>query len=354
MSETKISIDGLRRFCWDALRRAGMSESDALSSAEVLTMTDAWGVFTHGNKSLYGYLRRLYGGGRIQQHGPSWSRKVQPGPSWTASLPLGMVASRTAMQAAIDRARTQGIAYVGVRNSCHFGAAGYYAWLAAKEGLIGIAMANDIPSVTAPGARGAITGSNPLAYAIPAEKNAPIILDMATSTVAGGKVNAAKALGKSIPNTWIVDRAGRPTTDPSEFNNGGALLPMAGHKGYGLALLIETLSGILSGAGVTWGIRSWMLADTSLPTGHGAAFLAIDPRCIAPEGNFCSRVDALIDEIHEAPKAEGSERILVPGEREWDYYRQALNEGIALPFDAWEKIHDAAILSKLEVSSYQK
>jgi ureidoglycolate dehydrogenase (NAD+) len=353
MPGTKMSVDGLQRFCVDALRRTGMSQSDAAASAEVLTMTDSWGIFTHGAKSLQGYLRRLLGGGLNPRARPT---HVADGPAWAVvdgQSALGMVTSRIAMQTAIIKASTQGIAYTGVRNSCHFGAAGYYAWLAAKEGLIGIAMANDIPSVTAPGARGAVTGSNPLAYAIPAEKHAPIILDMAISTVAGGKVNAAKALGLSIPDNWIVDRDGRPSMDPGQFQNGGALLPMAGHKGYGLALLIETLSGILSGAAVTWGIRSWMLADASLPTFHGAAFLAIDPRCIAPEGRFRSRVDALIDEIHAAPKAEGKERIYVPGEREWDNYNRSLNEGIELPADVWDSLQGAARLSNLEIALYQ-
>lgn len=331
-----------------------MSETDAVASAQVLVMTDAWGIFTHGTKSLNGYLRRLYGGGLNPHARPA---VVADGPAWAiidGQSALAMVTSRLAMQVAIAKATTQGIAYVGVRNSCHFGAAGYYAWLAAKEGLIGIAMANDIPSVTAPGARGAITGSNPLAYAIPADKHQPIILDMAISTVAGGKVNAAKALGLPIPDNWIVDRDGRPTTDPSQFFAGGALLPMAAHKGYGLALLIETLSGILSGAAITWGIRSWMLADASLTTEHGAAFLAIDPRCVIPEGRFRSRVDALIDEIHAAPKAEGSERISVPGEREWDNYQRALNEGIPLPADVWECLQSAAKSSNLELQSYLK
>jgi ureidoglycolate dehydrogenase (NAD+) len=329
-----------------------MSETDAVASAEVLAMTDAWGIFTHGTKSLGGYLRRLYGGGLNPRSQPT---VIADGPAWAivdGHSGLAMVTSRTAMRAAIAKAKTQGIAYAGVRNSCHFGAAGYYAWLAAKEGLIGIAMANDIPSVTAPGARGAVTGSNPLAYAIPADKHRPIILDMAISTVAGGKVNAAKALGLPIPDNWIVDRDGRPTTDPSQFLGGGALLPMGGHKGYGLALLIESLSGILSGAAITWGIRSWMLADASLPTEHGAAFLAIDPKCIAPEGKFHSVVDALIDEIHAAPKAEGSERIYVPGEREWDNYQRSTSEGITLPADVWESLYLAAKISDLEIVSY--
>jgi LDH2 family malate/lactate/ureidoglycolate dehydrogenase len=330
-----------------------MSETDAWTGAEVLATTDAWGVFTHGCKSLYGYLRRLHAGGLNPTGRPTC---VSEGPAWAivdGQSALGMVTSQFALQTAIDKAKTQGIAYVGVCNSCHFGAAGYYAWLAAKAGLIGIAMANDIPSVTAPGARGAITGSNPLAYAIPAGKHPPIILDMAISTVAGGKVTAAKALGQSIPTGWIVDREGLPTTDPAQFLGGGALLPMAGHKGYGLALLIETLSGILSGAKITWGIKSWMLADPTLQTEHGAAFLAIDPRCVAGDGNFTARVDGLIDEIHSAPKAAGSEWIFVPGEREWMNYQRSMRDAITLPPDVWETMQASAEISKLKLGDYQ-
>jgi ureidoglycolate dehydrogenase (NAD+) len=351
VSETRIEFDRLQQFCVNAFLKTGMSKSDATASAEVLVTTDTWGVFTHGTKSLHGYLRRLYGGGLNPRGQPS---VLADGPAWAivdGQSALGMVTSRMAIQVAVAKAKVQGIAYVGVRNSCHFGAAGFYAWLAAREGLIGIAMANDIPSVTAPGARGAVTGTNPLAYAIPAEKHSPIMLDIAISTVAGGKVNAARALGLPIPDNWIVDRNGKPTTDPSRFMDGGALLPMGGHKGYGLALLIETLSGILSGAAIRWGIRSWMLADPSLPTEHGAAFLAIDPRCIIPEGNFLSRVDSMIDEIHAAAKGDGSERIYVPGEREWENHQRALKEGITLPADVWECLQEAARVSNLSIFS---
>jgi len=345
-----VPIDALRKFTIDAFRSTGVSEADAATGADVLVTTDAWGVFTHGTKSLAGYLRRLRGGGLRASAQPSITDE---GPAWASidgNSALGMVTSTMAMQTAIARARTQGIAYVGVRNSCHFGAAGYYAWLAAKEGLIGIAMANDTPSVTAPGARGAITGSNPLAYAIPGKKHKPIILDMAISTVAGGKVYAAHTLGQPIPNNWIVDAEGLPTTDSSCYPNHGALVPMAGHKGYGIALLIETLSGILSGAAVTWGVRSWMQADAHVPTLHGAAFLAIDPACISPDGGFATKVDALIDEIHAAPKAKNCDRIFVPGEREWYNHEQAQRLGIPLPEDVREKLAAAADLAGLDLS----
>jgi LDH2 family malate/lactate/ureidoglycolate dehydrogenase len=258
-----------------------------------------------------------------------------------------MVTSAFAMQTAVAKARQQGIAYVGVRNSCHFGAAGYYAWLAAREGLIGIAMANDIPSVAAPGSRGAVTGSNPLAYAVPAGQRRPMLLDISTATVAGGKVYAARARGEPIPPNWIVDGNGQPTSDPSGFPQVGALLPMAGHKGYGLSLLIETLSGILSGAAVTWGVRSWAHDDATLHSLHGAAFLAIDVKCIAPPEEFARKVEVLIEEIHNAPRADGVDRLLVPGEVEWERYDRAMREGIPLPADVIENLHKAAAATGL-------
>jgi LDH2 family malate/lactate/ureidoglycolate dehydrogenase len=348
MSSEIVSYSNLHRFTCDALRRAGLPEADAVTGADVLATTDAWGVFTHGTKSLAGYLRRLKAGGLRAQGSP---RIVAEGGGWATvdgDSSLGMVASVFAMQTAIAKARQQGIAYVGVRNSCHFGAAGYYAWLAAREGLIGIAMANDIPSVAAPGSRGAITGSNPLAYAVPAGNRRPMLLDISTATVAGGKVYAAKARGEPIPGNWIIDATGRPTTDLSGFPNSCTLLPMAGHKGYGLSLLIETLSGILSGAAVTWGVRSWAHDDATLHTLHGAAFLAIDVKCIMPPEEFARKVEALIDEIHNSPRADGVERLLVPGELEWERHDRAMKEGIPLPADVAENLKAAAALAGLD------
>jgi ureidoglycolate dehydrogenase (NAD+) len=341
-SSRAIRLEALRSFTASAFRAVGMSETDSSIGAEVLATTDAWGVFTHGTKSLAGYLRRLQAGGlrargrpQIASEGPAWA-------TVNGDSSLGMVTSVFAMQTAIAKARQQGIAYVGVHNSCHFGAAGYYAWLAAREGLIGIAMANDRPSVAAPGSRGAITGSNPLAYAVPAGKRRPIFLDISTATVAGGKVYAARARGEPIPNNWIIDAHGQPTSDPSGFPQVGALLPMAGHKGYGLSLLIETLSGILSGAAVTWGVQSWSRGDAAQPTLHGAAFLAIDVKCIAPREEFARKVEDLIEEIHNSPRADAVERLLVPGELEWERYDRALRDGITLPSDVVENVKKAA------------
>src|ERR1700744_2458283 len=193
-----VSFDALRQFTAKAFRLARMSEADAIIWADVLVLTDAWGTFTHGTKSVRGYLRRLKLGGLRPKGKPN---VVSEGPAWAivdGDSALGMVISTYAMQVAMNKAKACGIGYVGVRNSCHYGAAGCYAWQAAREGFIGLSMANDNPSVAAPGSRGAVTGSSPLSYAVPAGRYRPVMLDMSVATVAGGKVYAARTRGEQI------------------------------------------------------------------------------------------------------------------------------------------------------------
>ena len=338
----RISIDQLHSFTAEALIRAGLSPGPAEMAARVLVTTDSWGVFTHGTKSLRGYVRRLRAGGLRADAQVS---VVREGPAWVmldAGSGLAMPASVMAMERAIQKARQVGLGFAGVRNSCHFGAAGYYAKLAADAGLIGIAMANDIPSVTVPGARGAVLGSNPFAFAVPCEPDRPILLDMATSTVAGGKIYAAAALGKPIPEGWLTDELGRPTTDPRKLVEGGALTPMAGHKGYGIALLIETLSGVLTGASTTWQVVSWSFQDPTLATGHGAAFMAGDVAAMADPVEFAARLDRVVKEIRSTPLAEGAERILLPGDLEWERREVARRDGIELPPDVVANLRGVA------------
>ena len=343
----RVSAADLHAFCVAALTKVGVGDADARTTADVLVTTDTWGVFTHGVKALRGYVRRLQAGGlRADAH----PEIVDAGPAWAVvdgHSALGMVTSVFTMRVAMAKARECGVGYAGVRNSCHFGAAGYYASLAAAADMIGLAMANDTPSVTVPGARGRVTGSNPLAYAVPTGDGRPILLDMATSIVAGGKVAAAHEAGKQIPADWVIDPDGEPTTDPAAFLAGGALRPMAGHKGYGIALLIETLSAVLTGALLTRQVVPWIVGDPALPTGHGAAFLAVDVAALMPIAVFKQRVDGLAREIREAPKARGVERIYLPGEMEWERRETALREGIVLPADVVASV--AALAEELGV-----
>jgi ureidoglycolate dehydrogenase (NAD+) len=349
-SRQVISIDNLSEFCVGALRNAGVGDGDSRITAEILTTTDAWGVFTHGTKALRGYLRRLKGGGLAPNGTPS---VVTEGPAWAlidGDSSLGMVTSTYAMDIALGKARQTGLGYAGVRNSCHFGAAGAYAAQAARAGFIGLAMANDIPSVASPGSRGAVTGSNPLAYAVPAGRHRPLMLDMSIATVAGGKVYAARERGEPIPATWLIDEQGQPTDDPQAYPEHSTLTPAAGHKGFGLALLIETLAGALTGAAMTARVGSWLGGDPSVPTHHGAAFLALDVAALGPD--LPARIESLIDEIHGAPRAVGVERLYVPGEKEWENFDQSVRDGIALPSDVVASLRESAALSDVELERY--
>ena len=336
MSE-HVTVEQLESFCVDALKACEVGEDNARATAALLVLTDSWGVFTHGSKLLIGYAKRLTGKGLKGNATPSI---VREGPSWAlvdGGSTLGQVTSTYAMQLAIDKAREAGTAYVGVRNSCHFGAAGVYANQAAQQGMIGMAMANDVPSVAAPGSRKAVTGSNPMAYGVPTGGN-PILLDMAISTVAGGKVFAACERGDPLPENWVIGPDGRPTTDGSKYPESSSLAPMAGHKGYGIALLIETLSAVLTGAAMTQNVGSWLFDDPSIETDHGGAFLAINVSTLMPLEEFQGRIDGLVQEIHAAPKADGSDRIYVPGEKEWEKREKALKAGILLPSDVIQSL----------------
>jgi LDH2 family malate/lactate/ureidoglycolate dehydrogenase len=263
---------------------------------------------------------------------------------------MPMKSAHMAMELAIEKAKKSGIAYVGVNHSSHFGAAGYYAVIAAKNDLIGLSMCNTDPCMTVPGGRGMIIGTNPLAYAVPAGKERPIFLDIATSTVAAGKVHAAKAMGKKIPDNWLVDDDGLPT-DELIFPEHGALTPMAGHKGYGIALLIEIFSAALTGAAILSGVKSWAL-DLSEASNAGHAFIAIDVGAIMPLQEFKDRIDAMIREIKGSPKAKGTDRIYLPGEREWENRDEALKNGMKLPENVLDSLLGLAQDVGLKLSDF--
>jgi LDH2 family malate/lactate/ureidoglycolate dehydrogenase len=338
----KVSVADLEQFCQVALRLCGLREEDARLTADVLVTTDTFGVFTHGTKSLKGYVRRLRAGGLRATAVP---QIIAEGPGWAlvdGQSAIGMVTSVRAMNTAIAKARTSGVAYVGVRNSCHFGAAGYYVNLAVRADMMGLALANDTPSMTVPGARAAVLGTNPFAFGVPAGEEKPIFLDIASSAVAGGKIRIAQAQGQKVPATWLVDAEGVPTTDPFAYPFAGALQPFAGHKGYGIALMIEILSAALSGAGLRWEVGSWIDADPSQPTHHGAAFLAINIGAIMPLELFKKRIDQMIRDIHEVPRARGVERVYMPGEMEWQNRQEALAQGIPLPDDVLASLRSLA------------
>jgi LDH2 family malate/lactate/ureidoglycolate dehydrogenase len=337
-----ISVPQLTAFTTAAFRAHGLVPADADIAANALVLTDAMGVYTHGTKLLAGYLRKLAGGGYQAAAQPQIERE---GPGWAvvdADSALGQIGGSFGMRTALEKASQVGIAYVGVRNTGHIGAAGVYAATAARAGFIAMVTGNDIPSVAAPGSRRAVLGSNPIAYGIPVTDGDPIVLDMATAAVAGGKIYAARQRDEPIPATWLIDSDGHPTTDGRLFPERASLAPMSGHKGYGLGLWCEILSALLPGGHATWQVGSWIFDDPSRPSRHNAGFVVLDVAAISDPIDFQRRLRALIDEIHAAPTTPGVDRVLLPGEREWQNYRRALAEGITLPGDVAEQLLEVA------------
>lgn len=168
------------------------------------------------------------------------------------------------------------------------------------------------------------------------------MLDVAMSAVAAGKIYAAQALGKAIPENWLVDDDGLPTTDIRDYPRVGSLLPMAGHKGYGLAVMVEVLAAVLTGAAVTKHVRPWLGPTIGELTDEGHAFVAIDIGAMMPVAEFKARMDGMIREIRGAPKAKGSDRIYLPGEMEWERRTDALANGIPLPPDVLASLQGLA------------
>jgi LDH2 family malate/lactate/ureidoglycolate dehydrogenase len=203
--------------------------------------------------------------------------------------------------------------------------------------------------MTVPGAKGKVLGTNPIAFATPAGAEKHVFLDIATSAVAATKIFSATALGKQIPDNWLVDEDGLPTTDPSQYPAKGAQLPMAGHKGYGLAVLVEILTAVLTGAAMLSQVKSWVL-DLPEPTNEGHAFIAIDIGQMMPLAEFKDRMDWMIREIKSAPLAKGAERVYLPGEIELEKRERALAEGIVLPPDVVASLKGLAEDVGLDVS----
>lgn len=322
----KIKTDVLYAFAVNSMLDCGLSRKDAETVADVLVGTDTFGVLTHGTKNLLGYATKLRAGGLNPKAVPEVAAE---GPAWAlmnGNQAMGMVSGSRAMELAVEKAKQCGIAYVGVKNSCHFGAAGYYANIAAKNGMIGLVMSNADPIMAVPGGCGVSIGSNPFSYAAPMGNGESVFLDIALSNVAALKVIMAKEKGQTLPAGCLVDTEGRPTTDPQTFPQASSLAPMAAHKGYGLAVMVEIFAAVLTGAGVLSQVKSWNL-DPAAPNNAGHAFIAVDVGKMMPMQDFEARMAALAQELRSARKAQGTERIYLPGEMEWEKRRKAERDG---------------------------
>lgn len=331
---SRIRLDALKDFCRQALEKEGMSPQNAELTARVLAETDGYGTHSHGTKNLHNYIKKARAGGLDIHAEPS---VVVDGPAFAVldgQRAMGMVSGVRAMKLACEKAKKCGVGLVTVRNSCHFGAAGYYANMAAAQGMLGIAVSNVDPNMNAPGARAKALGNNPLAYASPSKQVPSVFLDIAMSNVASLKVFQARADGREIPDTWIVDQDGVPTSDPSRYPEEGAMQPMAAHKGYGLAILVDLLTGVLNGGATSMSgeIGSWVI-ELDKPNAVCHTFLAIDAAQFLQQDDLAGRTETMAAQLRCLPKARGAQRIYTPGEIEWDRYAKAEQEGLLLPED---------------------
>jgi amino acid adenylation domain-containing protein len=324
-----VTIESLRAYGHEALMRAGLTAEGAAIVTEVQLEASMRGQPTHDMVSIPRYAVRLASGKLNSRPRIRIERETANTVQIDGDNGPGQWVSTIAMAAAIRKAREQGVGIASVRRSNHFGAAGQYVWQATKNGLIGLCTTNG-PLILAP--TGGVTptfGNNPLGVGIPAGRHFPILLDIAMSVAPRGKIGLAVAEGKPLPPDWILDRFGRPSTDLADLA-AGLGMPIGGHKGYGLALVLEVLAGVLSGAGFSADHSRDKLHASSQAADYGHFFIAIDPERFMPASEFVARVDRLIEQTKNGEHAEYVDEILIPGEMELRARDQSLKEGVRL------------------------
>lgn len=313
----RVQIEDIKNRSIAAFEKVGVSSDDAKIITEVLLETEMRGVFTHGFMRLERYINCIRSGGiktdgnyEVAYDSPSWA-------SIDGKDNLGIVISYKAMKLAMEKAKETGVGIVNVRGSHHFGAAGYYTSMCADNDMVGMAMSNGDILIAATGSAEKTIGNNPFSYAFPANKYGKIVYDIAMSYTSDRKVVQMDKEGKKLPEGWIIDKDGKPTTDPGEYEKGGTLLPFGGYKGYGLAMMVETLAATLSGAAMTKNVHAWN-TDKNCGGNVGHFFMALDISKLGNPDEYKNRVDAMIDEIKNSKKADGCEKIYYPGEIEME------------------------------------
>jgi len=335
-----------------------MSGAHAETTAEMMVETDLRGVDSHGISMLPTYDQEFRNGRLNMRPVFKTVRDAAATALIDADASLGHPVSVYAMNLAVDKCRESGVAVVSVVNSHHFGAAGCYSKIAADRGVIGMVTASTrgVTMVPTFGAE-PVMGTNPLAFAAPARRNPPFQLDMATTTVAAGKVKVYKLNHKPLPSGWVVDGQGQPVTDEAEafryvferpeggISPVGGSRDMASHKGYGLAVMVHILGGVLSGASFS-PIRN-RTQKSSDPHNIGHFFMAIDPRAFRDEGDFENDLDQVIDVLHNTKRADANQPVLVAGDPELATRQERLESGVPIPDDLMEQLR--AVVKRADV-----
>jgi LDH2 family malate/lactate/ureidoglycolate dehydrogenase len=335
-----VSESSLRAFTQNIFLAMGCSQEHAVLAADVLLLADLRGIDSHGVARLTGYVR-LWEKQRINA---TPNIKIVHETPTTATVDgdggLGLVVAPFAMQIAIDKAEKYGSGWVSVRNSNHFGIAGYHGLMAVEKDMIGFAMTNASPLVAPTFSNERLLGTNPMCYAFPAGKYPPVIVDMATSAAANGKLEIAQRLGKQVPEGWIQDKQGNYTTDPHALKTGGSLLPLGSdkehgsHKGFGLSATVDILSAVLSGANYGPWVPPFVafLDPPNDPVGKGIGHFLGAMRIdgFRPVDEFKSHLDNWIERFKSASTIDPDQKVIIPGEPELEAHADRLKNGIPL------------------------
>jgi LDH2 family malate/lactate/ureidoglycolate dehydrogenase len=326
----RIAPQPLLDFATFVYVQGGMPEKDARLVADTLVQADLWGHQSHGVMRLGWYYARLKAGVCDPVAKPELVVDAGAIAVIDGKDAMGQVLTARAADEAITRAKKHGIGAVALRNSNHFGTAMYFTLMAARQGCVAFLSTNASPAMAPWGGRKKTVGTNPWSWAAPAGTRAPMVLDIANTGVARGKIYLAKQKGLPIPDGWALNAAGAPTNDPQEAID-GIILPMAQHKGYAIAVIMDMLSGVLTGSQFGTGVAGPYQTDRR--SGAGQLMIALDIAAVQPLADFGARMERYIDELKSVPLAQGFEEVVYPGEIEARNDVRHRREGILLPAD---------------------
>lgn len=325
----RIAAERLQQFCRDVFERVGTSGEHARLLADALVEADLRGVETHGSSRLGMYVERMKTGSL----NPRPRIRVLAEQAATAVLDadhaMGQLACWEAMGRAMDLAESHGVGVVAVRSSGHAGALGYPAARALSRDMIGLVTTNTGPLMAPWGGARPVLGNNPFAVAVPSDAGFPVILDTALSVVARGRIIMAARRGEPIPPGWAIDLEGRPTTD-AEAALLGSVLPISGHKGYGMALMLEILTGVLAGGTFGADVGRFAGGDPRRPVDMSHLAVALRVASFMEVAEFRARVTRLLEQVKSSRRPGAAGEVLVPGERSWHERERRLREGIPL------------------------
>ncbi|MBM7554468.1 Ldh family oxidoreductase [Thalassobacillus pellis] len=322
-------VKDLRTFSTEVLAALGVKSEEAETVSDALLRANLEGVDSHGLSRLVVYSNRL----KDDRINPAPNIRFEQRGASVLTVDgdngLGHVVSSKAVEKGMELAIESGMAGISIKNSNHFGTASYYCQMACEKNLAAIAFTNSPPGIAPWGGRQAFFGTNPIAFGFPNGSKPPVIIDLSTSVVARGKIILADKQGESIPDGWALDEEGQVTNDPGKALT-GSVLPLGGAKGFALALAVEILSGVLSGAAFGPNVNSIYQEASKTPANVGHFFILMDIEKFMPHETFQQSMEQLIHQMKETPKAPGFEEIRYPGERRTKEFERRLEDGIPL------------------------